>query len=54
VRTILGIVNSLLTAGLSRLDQPTVLHLVLLGGDDPDLASYLQAEERELEGGGLN
>jgi hypothetical protein len=23
-------------------------------GDDPDLASYLQIEERELEAGGLN
>jgi hypothetical protein len=39
---------------LGRLDEPTVLHLVLLGGDDPDLASYLRIEERELEAGGLN
>jgi hypothetical protein len=23
-------------------------------GDDPDLASYLRIEERELEAGGLN
>jgi hypothetical protein len=23
-------------------------------GDDPELASYLRIEERELEGGGLN
>jgi hypothetical protein len=28
--------------------------LIVAGGDDPELASYLRIEERELEAGGLN
>jgi hypothetical protein len=29
-------------------------HVPLITGDDPELASYLRIEERELEAGGLN
>jgi hypothetical protein len=47
--TILGIVNPLLTAGLDRPDQPTVLHLVLSGGDDLDVASYITEGEPRLQ-----
>jgi hypothetical protein len=31
-----------------------LLSIGFVGSDDPELASYLRIEERELEAGGLN